>query len=158
MQIESLFQISLAIFDTYCLAEASPGSTHFRSFGISFLFVYSGNPHSMTDLWLTYYQKIHSFHSKLFCFLFSSPNTDSRRCNTILCGRLFVGLVVNIDDCFTQEHEIKFIHWLRAMAFFIVWRTLTIIFQSLVNVSQPFLWFQSIIVCYFKFYLNWLMS
>lgn len=37
--------IILAIFDIYCLAEAQPGSTHYRYFGISFLFVYSGNQH-----------------------------------------------------------------------------------------------------------------
>ncbi len=34
-----------------------------------------------------------------------------------------------------KEHEVKFIHWLRAMGVFIVLRGLTIIFQSLVNVS-----------------------
>lgn len=42
-QLQAILQLSLAIFDIYCLVEAAPGSKHFRSFGISFLFVYSGN-------------------------------------------------------------------------------------------------------------------
>lgn len=45
LQLQSLLQISLAVFDIYCLIEAAPGSKHFRSFGISFMFVYSGNQH-----------------------------------------------------------------------------------------------------------------
>ena len=44
-QLESLLQIVIAVFDIYCLIEAAPGSKHFRSFGISFMFVYSGNQH-----------------------------------------------------------------------------------------------------------------
>ena len=43
-------QICLAIFDLYCLIEAAPGSKHSRNFGISFLFVYSGNQHGQYDL------------------------------------------------------------------------------------------------------------
>ncbi|GFT07658.1 uncharacterized protein NPIL_214291 [Nephila pilipes] len=43
--VECVFMMILAIFDIYCLAEAQPGSTHYRYFGISFLFVYSGNQH-----------------------------------------------------------------------------------------------------------------
>ncbi|XP_054158696.1 uncharacterized protein LOC128957004 [Oppia nitens] len=106
--IESLFQISLAIFDTYCLAEAAPGTTHFRSFGISFLFVYSGNQHI-------------------------------RRTLMVIAVILFIGAVyllvssLILMTALRKEHEIKFVHWLRAMAVFTAWRTLTIIFQSLVN-------------------------
>ncbi|KAH8040755.1 hypothetical protein HPB51_012925 [Rhipicephalus microplus] len=44
-RVESIFMITLTVFDVYCLAEASPGSTHYRYFGFSFLFVYSGNQH-----------------------------------------------------------------------------------------------------------------
>ena len=42
--------VCLVIFDIYCLAEAAPGSRHFRYFGISFLFVYSGNQHGESEL------------------------------------------------------------------------------------------------------------
>lgn len=128
-QIESLFQISLAIFDTYCLAEASPGSTHFRSFGISFLFVYSGNPHSISIE-----------NSFLFIWLqlfFSVRRTLIAIAVILFCAAVYL-LVSSLIlmTALRKEHEIKFIHWLRAMAFFIVWKTLTIIFQSLVNVRQ----------------------
>jgi uncharacterized membrane protein YgcG len=106
--VESLFQISLAIFDTYCLAEASPGSTHFRSFGISFLFVYSGNPHIRRTL------------IAIAVILFASAIY------------LLVSSLI-LMTALRKEHEIKFKHWLRAMGLFIIWRTLTIIFQSIVN-------------------------
>lgn len=41
--IESVILLFLSLFDLYCLIEARPGSRHFRSFGFSFMFVYSGN-------------------------------------------------------------------------------------------------------------------
>lgn len=34
-----------------------------------------------------------------------------------------------------KEHELKFRHWLRAMAIFITFRLVILIFQSIVNVS-----------------------
>lgn len=34
-----------------------------------------------------------------------------------------------------KEHELKFRHWLRALAIFVLLRFLTIIYQSIVNVS-----------------------
>lgn len=35
-----------------------------------------------------------------------------------------------------KEHELKFRHWLRAMTIFICFRFITIIYQSIVNVSS----------------------
>lgn len=48
-----------------------------------------------------------------------------------------------------KEHEIKFKHWLRAMGLFIIWRTLTIIFQSIVNVRNYLLFNTSTNLCHY---------
>ncbi|KPM04806.1 hypothetical protein QR98_0032600 [Sarcoptes scabiei] len=53
--LESILQIALSIFDLYCLIEAAPGTKHSRNFGISFMFVYSGNQHSKSSL----FEKLH---------------------------------------------------------------------------------------------------
>jgi hypothetical protein len=45
IQIESLFTIGTSCFDLYCLSEATPGSTHYGYYLISFDFVYVGNKH-----------------------------------------------------------------------------------------------------------------
>lgn len=42
-QIHSCIQTLFAMFNVYCLLSASPGSSHFRQLGISFIFVYTGN-------------------------------------------------------------------------------------------------------------------
>ncbi|KAG1712232.1 hypothetical protein GQR58_002406 [Nymphon striatum] len=44
--ILSLFALALAIFDMFCVGMAYPGSVHIGYYSISFIFVYSGNPHS----------------------------------------------------------------------------------------------------------------
>jgi hypothetical protein len=44
-QLLSLFTIFTAMFDIYCLSQASPGSTHYGYYIISFEFVYVGNVH-----------------------------------------------------------------------------------------------------------------
>ncbi len=48
-----------------------------------------------------------------------------------------------------KEHEIKFKHWLRAMGLFIIWRTLTIIFQSIVNVRIYLFFTLQPILCHY---------
>jgi len=45
LQLVSVFTIVTSIFDLYCLAEATPGSTHYGYYIISFDFVYVGNQH-----------------------------------------------------------------------------------------------------------------
>lgn len=122
--LESLLQMALAVFDTYCLAEASPGSTHFRSFGISFLFVYSGNNHIRRALMAS---AVLLFVSAIYLLASSAVLMAALR----------------------KEHEIKFVHWLRAMAVFVVLKALTITFQSIVN-DLYFAYHQAMLVIWFS--------
>ncbi|UXI22347.1 hypothetical protein NH340_JMT08290 [Sarcoptes scabiei] len=87
---------------------AAPGTKHSRNFGISFMFVYSGNQHIRRILMtVSVLLAISAFY-----LLFSS---------------------IILMNALRKEHELKFRHWLRAMAIFIVIRFLSIIFQSIVN-------------------------
>ncbi|RWS04926.1 uncharacterized protein B4U79_06174 [Dinothrombium tinctorium] len=106
--VQSVIQIIIATFDAYCLLEARKGSKHFRSFGISFLFVYSGNEHIRRTL---------------------------IACSLILIAISIYLLVssVILMNALRKEHEIKFKHWIRAMALFIVFRVASLIFQSIAN-------------------------
>lgn len=106
--IESVILLSLAIFDLYCLIEARPGSRHFRSFGFSFLFVYSGNRYVRYGLILT------SFILSLFAIVLFYIS-----CRTI--------------PALKEEIEKEFRPWLYLMVVFIGFRTLATIFQSLAN-------------------------
>ncbi|KAG8190709.1 hypothetical protein JTE90_004212 [Oedothorax gibbosus] len=106
--VESTLMIILAIFDIYCLAEAQPGSIHYRYFGISFLFVYSGNQHVRNLL--------------IFCsvisFIFS------------ICLILASAILMK---ALKKEFEQKFRPWLLAMFLFTVWRLIAIFYRSIVN-------------------------
>ncbi|KAJ6215907.1 hypothetical protein RDWZM_010407 [Blomia tropicalis] len=106
--LESILQITLAIFDIYCLVEAAPGSKHFRSFGISFMFVYSGNPHVRRALIASGFI-------------------------LVLCSIYLLTTALVLMTALRKEHELKFRHWLRSMAIFIVARFATLFFQSIVN-------------------------
>lgn len=106
--VEAIFQILIAVFDLYCLIEARPGSRHFRSFGFSFVFVYAGNE-------IIRYLLI---ASALILLLAASYLLVS---SLILMAAL------------KKEHEIKFKHWIYSSALFIICRTVTIFFQSIVN-------------------------
>ncbi|XP_003737882.1 uncharacterized protein LOC100900661 [Galendromus occidentalis] len=106
--IECLFMICLVIFDIYCLAEAQPGSRHFRYFGISFLFVYSGNQH-VRNLLITV--SVISFIGAMFLLVTSAQIISALR----------------------KEQEARFRPWLYSMAAFTVWRFCAIIFRSIAN-------------------------
>lgn len=106
--VQSLIQIMISLFDLYCLLEARPGSRHFRSFGFSFVFVYAGNQHVRRSL------------------------IASAALLLVSASYLLVASFI-LMSALKKEHEIKFKHWLRAMAIFIVVRTLALFFQSLVN-------------------------
>ncbi|XP_053207095.1 uncharacterized protein LOC128391269 [Panonychus citri] len=106
--IESLMQIILAVFDTYCLFEAAPGSKHFRSVGISFLFVYSGNEHIRRSL--------------IACSLIL----------ILISIYLLISSIILIP-ALKKEQEIRFKNWLRAMSTFIIVRTCATLFQSIAN-------------------------
>ncbi|GFR26113.1 uncharacterized protein TNCT_379681 [Trichonephila clavata] len=100
--------IVLVIFDIYCLAEAQPGSTHYRYFGISFLFVYSGNQHVRNLLILC---SVVSFFLAV-CLMTAS---------------------ILLMKALKKESEGKFRPWLLAMLVFTVWRLIAIFYRSIVN-------------------------
>lgn len=106
--VQSILLLFLSIFDLYCLLEARPGSRHFRSFGFSFLFVYSGNRYVRLTLILV---------------------------SALLAISAIVLLTTSIViiPALKKEYEAKFKPWLLTMTTFIVLRTITIIFQSVAN-------------------------
>ena len=106
--IESILLLFLSIFDLYCLIEARPGSRHFRSFGFSFLFVYSGNRYVRYALILT---------SSLLILSATALFTSS----------------CIIIPALKKEYELKFRPWLIIMAIFVGFRTFAILFQSIAN-------------------------
>lgn len=105
---ESIVLLFLSIFDLYCLIEARPGSRHFRSFGFSFLFVYSGNRYVRLGLILT----------------------------SILLAVSAIALFINsciIIPALKKEYETKFRPWLLTMTIFVCFRTFATLFQSIAN-------------------------
>jgi len=106
--IESILLLFLSLFDLYCLIEARPGSRHFRSFGFSFLFVYSGNKYVRFSLILV----------------------------SVLLALSAIALLVTsivIIPALKKEYEVKFRPWLLTMVAFIGIRTFAIVFQSIAN-------------------------
>lgn len=106
--VESILLLFLSIFDLYCLIEARPGSRHFRSFGFSFLFVYSGNKYVRLSLIIV---------STLLA----------------LCAVALSITSIIVIPALRKEYELKFRPWLITMAAFIGLRTFAIIFQSIAN-------------------------
>ena len=105
---ESILLLFLAMFDLYCLIEARPGSRHSRSFGFSFLFVYSGNKYVRLALILT---------------------------SALLALSAIVLLVTSciIIPALKKEYELKFRPWLLTMTIFVGFRTVATLFQSIAN-------------------------
>lgn len=105
---ESFLLLILSLFDLYCLLVARPGSRHFRSFGFSFLFVYSGNRYVRYALILT---------------------------SSLLIVQALALLVSSciLIPALKKEHELKFKPWLWVMSVFVCFRTVAIIFQSVAN-------------------------
>lgn len=54
----------------------------------------------------------------------------------IFCSFYLLFSAVMLMTALRKEHELKFRHWLRAMAIFIVLRFITLAFQSTANVSD----------------------
>lgn len=106
--VQSILLLFLSLFDLYCLIEARPGSRHFRSFGFSFLFVYSGNKYVRLSLIIA------------SCLLALSAIS------------LLVTSII-IIPALKKEYELKFRPWLLAMTAFVGLRTITILFQSIAN-------------------------
>lgn len=106
--VESILLLFLSLFDLYCLIEARPGSRHFRSFGFSFLFVYSGNKYVRLSLIIV----------------------------SILLAISAIAILVTsiiIIPALKKEYEVKFRPWLITMAIFTGFRSVAIIFQSIAN-------------------------
>lgn len=106
--IESLLLLALSIFDLYCLIEARPGSRHFRSFGFSFIFVYSGNRYVRLALMV------------------------AAAISALSAIALLVTSII-IIPALKKEHELRFRPWLATMVAFIGLRTLTFLFQTIAN-------------------------
>lgn len=106
--VESVLLLILSVFDLYCLLVARPGSRHFRSFGFSFLFVYSGNRYVRYALILT---------------------------SSLLIVQAIALLITSciIIPALKKEHELKFRPWLWVMTIFVCFRTIAILFQSIAN-------------------------
>lgn len=106
--VESVLLLFLSIFDLYCLIEARPGSKHFRSFGFSFLFVYSGNRYVRLSLILV---------------------------STLLAISAIALLITSLIliPALKKEFEVKFRPWLMTMTIFVVFRTWAIVLQSVAN-------------------------
>lgn len=106
--VESILLLFLAMFDLYCLFEARPGSRHFRSYGFSFLFVYSGNRYVRLSLILV---------------------------SIILALSALVLMITSIIiiPALKKEYEVKFRPWLVTMCAFISIRIFATIFQSIAN-------------------------
>lgn len=106
--VESFLLLFLSLFDLYCLLEARPGSRHFRSYGFSFLFVYSGNKYVRYSLIMT---------------------------SVILAISAIILMITSIIiiPALKKELELKFKPWLLTMVGFITIRFLAIIFQSVAN-------------------------
>lgn len=106
--VQSILLLILCLFDLYCLYEARPGSKHFRSFGFSFLFVYSGNRYVRYALMAI---------SSLLVI------------NAIVL--LFTS--ITILPALRKEYEVKFRPWILTMFVYTIFRALTIILQSIAN-------------------------
>ncbi|XP_063705474.1 uncharacterized protein LOC134834666 [Culicoides brevitarsis] len=104
----SIFTIATAVFDLYCLAMASPGSTHRGYYLISYEFVYVGNVHVRNTLIV-----FALFSLVGACFLF------------VTSLMLIIAL--------RKEHEKKIMPWLYVFAGFIVFRFFALLFFSILN-------------------------
>ncbi|XP_035227630.1 uncharacterized protein LOC118199877 [Stegodyphus dumicola] len=106
--VQSIITQILSVFDLYVLIEASPGSTHYRYFGINFMFVYSGNKHVRNSLIL---------------------------CSIISFALAVYMLVVSVIlmRALRKEIEQRFKPWLIAATVFTSWSFFSIIFRSIAN-------------------------
>lgn len=106
--VQSIITQILSTFDLYVLIEATPGSTHYRYFGINFLFVYSGNKHVRNSLILC---SIVSFALSVYMLVVS----------------------VILMRALKKELEKKFKPWLTAAIVFTSWSCFSILFRSIAN-------------------------
>ncbi|XP_049941348.1 uncharacterized protein LOC126418575 [Schistocerca serialis cubense] len=118
----SLFTISTAVFDIYCLAMATPGSTHYGYYIISFEFVYVGSLHVRNAL--------------VVFALFS-----------LIGGMALFVTSIMLILALRKEYEKKMVPWIYCFAAFTLFRLFAFVFASIVNdmifsynIAMCFLW------------------
>ncbi|KAK3883072.1 hypothetical protein Pcinc_012584 [Petrolisthes cinctipes] len=106
--IQGLFSIVTGLFDIYTLALAAPGSSHYGFYLFSYDFVYAGNPHVRNSL-----------------MLFGGI--------TALGGLGLIITSVLLLQGLRKEIEMRLEPWIWIMAIFTAYRSLVIIYASVVN-------------------------
>ncbi|XP_042239321.1 uncharacterized protein LOC121877593 isoform X1 [Homarus americanus] len=106
--IQGLFAIVTGVFDIYALSLAAPGSSHYGFYLFSYDFVYSGSPHVRYSL-----------------MLFGGVTAFGGLCMILTSVMLLQGL--------RKEMEMRLEPWIWCMAIFTIWRSLIIIYASIVN-------------------------
>ncbi|XP_071522938.1 uncharacterized protein pasi2 isoform X2 [Panulirus ornatus] len=106
--IQGLFAIVTGVFDIYTLSLAAPGSSHYGFYLFSYDFVYSGNPHVRNSL-----------------ILFGGV--------TAFGGLALIVTSVVLLQGLRKEMEMRLEPWIWCMAIFTIWRSLIIIYASIVN-------------------------
>lgn len=104
----AIFTVLTQIFDIYCLAQATPGVTHYGYRFISYEFVYVGNRHVRNAL--------------LVFAMFS-----------IIGGIVVFATSIILIKSLRKEHEKKMIPWIWSFLIFTGCRILMYIFYSVVN-------------------------
>ncbi|XP_027837186.2 uncharacterized protein LOC114119711 [Aphis gossypii] len=104
----SIFTLVTSAFDTYCLAMAAPGSTHYGYYVMSYQFVYVGSS------WVRNLLVLFS----LFSF--------------VVAAVIFVTSLILIS-ALRKEHEKRIVPWLFSFAAFTVFRLIDWLFSSIAN-------------------------
>ncbi|KAB7494510.1 hypothetical protein Anas_00378 [Armadillidium nasatum] len=106
--IEGLFSLVTGLFDIYCLSLTYPGAKHYGYYLFSFDFVYVGNPHVRNSL-----------------MLFGAV--------TALWGIALMVTSIMLLQGLRKEIEVRLEPWLWCVGLFTIWRSLVIIYASIVN-------------------------
>ncbi|XP_043493144.1 uncharacterized protein LOC122518333 [Polistes fuscatus] len=115
----ALFTMCTVIFDIYCLSQATPGSTHYGYYIISYEFVYIGNQHVRNAL--------------IVFALFS------------MIGGIAVFITsLMLITALRKEYEKKMVPWLYSFAAFTIFRLFAFLFFSIVN---DLIFAYNIIIC-----------
>lgn len=106
--------------------------------------MYSGNPHgkprASTNCHLTRHRIFLTF--TFWVLILYVPSIAVRRALIavsailVLSSLYLLTTALVLMNALRKEHELKFRHWLRAMAIFITFRFVILVFQSIVNVSS----------------------
>ncbi|KAG0717587.1 hypothetical protein GWK47_054104 [Chionoecetes opilio] len=118
-QIQGLFALVTGLFDIYSLSLAEPGSSHYGFYLFSYDFVYAGNLNVRNSL-----------------MLFGGITAAGGLSLIVTSVLLLQGLRKENEMCLDlslQENEMRLEPWIWCMAVFTAWRSLVIIYASIVN-------------------------